>query len=128
MNCEELRNRVHQNLRENRSAEEGAEVAAHIEACPDCREFTAACQELTCKEFVDFLHSYLDCDLAPERTAFFDRHLALCPDCTTYIEAYRRTMDLSVSAMTQLSNTLPKIPEALVAAILDARSQGDQKG
>lgn len=126
MSCREYRAGLHEKLRGNLSAEKTAELKAHAETCPDCRDFKAVCQELTCKEFVDFLHAYIDHELSEERTLVFDRHLTVCPDCTAYLDGYRRTMNLSVTAMTGLSEKLPaKIPEDLVRAVLDARQQGD---
>ena len=126
MNCDEFRDKVHEHFRGNLPAGEGAELEAHAAECSECRDLTSTFQELTCKEFVDFLHAYIDRELPEGRTTVFDRHLSVCPDCTAYLESYRRTMNLSVAAMTELSEKLPaEIPEDLVQAILDARQRND---
>ena len=59
--------------------------------------------------------------LARDHAATFDRHLAVCPDCTNYLESYRKTMGLSVAAMSELGKR--EIPEDLVRAILEARKE-----
>ncbi len=124
MNCPEFRDKTHEHLRGNLPRGEEVELKAHAEECSECSDFTSTCSELTCKEFVDFLHSFIDGELAKERATVFDRHLSVCPDCTAYLESYRRTMELSVLAMTDLSVS-EKIPEELVLAVLNAQKQGE---
>jgi anti-sigma factor RsiW len=124
MNCETYRLKIHEKLRGALDDDTRAQLADHVGSCPECTRFTDACQELTCKQFVDFLHAYLDGEFSGERLATVERHLSVCPDCTTYLESYRRTISLSVSAMTELSEKLPEeIPEGLLRAILDDRKR-----
>ncbi len=121
MNCDSFRNRIHEHLRGGLSKEERDEVERHAEECSDCGDHRTSCQELTCREFVNFLHAYIDQDLSAERLAVFDRHLSVCPDCTGYLDGYRKTMGLSVAALSELSER--EIPEDLVKAILEARKR-----
>ncbi len=121
MNHDEFKNLVHEYFRGAVTEEKRAEVERHAQECSSCGEFMKACQELTCREFVDFLHAYIDKELPAERSATFDRHLAVCPDCTNYLESYRKTIGLSVAAMSELAKR--KIPEDLVRAILEARKR-----
>ena len=121
MNCDLYRDRLHEYLRSRLSEAEGGDVERHEAECADCRGYRESCEELTCREFVDFLHAYLDQDLPEERVTVFDRHLSVCSDCTNYLDSYRKTMGLSVTALSELATR--EIPEALVQAILAARKK-----
>jgi anti-sigma factor RsiW len=49
---------------------------------------------VSCQELVELVTAYLDGSLSdPERDAF-EEHLALCQGCETYLDQFRRTVDL----------------------------------
>ena len=122
MNHQDSQQQVHDYLRGTLEGAHKDRLERHAEECTSCREYMKSCQELTCREFVDFLHAYLDKDLPEKSRVVFDRHLARCPDCTNYLHSYRETIDLSVAAMSRLASR--EIPEDLVSAILKSRDQG----
>jgi anti-sigma factor RsiW len=78
---------------------------------------------VTCRELTDFLADYLGDELAEPLRAAFDKHLAACPDCRRYLDSYRKTIQLSQTALGP-STESAEVPEALVAAILKAKRQG----
>ncbi len=119
MTHEDFKKLVHEYLRGLLTDDQRRELEQHAAECPSCEKMMSACQELTCREFVDFLHAYIDMELPAKRATVFDRHLAVCPDCESYVDSYRRTMSLSTEAMKTLGKR--EIPEDLVRAILDAR-------
>ena len=124
MNCEEYRIAIHDYARGILSPEDVAQVEQHMHGCGNCVEFNELCAELSCREFVEFLSDYLEDDLAPERRAVFERHMTICPDCVNYLASYRRTLELGVQALSgEERAATQRIPEALVSAILAARSR-----
>jgi anti-sigma factor RsiW len=79
---------------------------------------------MTCREFVDFLIDYDSGELPEAQRAPFDEHLVVCPPCIAYLETYRETVALGKAAFQEPDDPLPdEVPEALVRAILTARSQ-----
>lgn len=77
---------------------------------------------MTCKEVVDFLMDYLAGELGCEERALFEKHLSLCPPCVEFLRAYRLTISLEKAAARECPETLERVPEALVRAILAARA------
>ncbi len=121
MNCDDYKSRLHDYFHDSLAPGPKGEVDRHALACGPCGELMRLARELSCKDFVSFLNQYIDDELAPERRAVFERHLTICADCTAYIDSYRKTMSLSVSALRDAVPVPPHIPEALLRAILDAR-------
>ncbi len=121
MSCTVLKSAAHDYFLELLPPQEVARIDAHVATCSECTEFMRVCRELSCREFIEFLNEYVDLELEPRRRAVFDRHLGICPDCTAYLDSYRKTMQLSVTALK--GGVLPQqpIPEELVRAILAAR-------
>jgi anti-sigma factor RsiW len=78
---------------------------------------------LTCREFIDFLMAYQSGDLPPEQRAVFDEHLADCPDCAVYLRTYRLTVRIEKLVCGCPDVPPADAPEALIRAILAARSQ-----
>jgi predicted anti-sigma-YlaC factor YlaD len=75
---------------------------------------------MTCREFAEFLDAFLAGTLSGEEGASFRRHLAVCTDCQSYLDTYRRTVDLCESMRRDAE--LPRdVPEDLVKAILQSR-------
>lgn len=79
---------------------------------------------ITCRELESFIVDYLD-DALPRRSrAVFELHIRLCRDCRSFLEAYRRTIDLSQAAMHEPAGApIEQVPEDLVKAILAARAE-----
>jgi len=123
MTCKQFEAQVHEYLRGALSAAACAEIERHATECAACKGLLKRCQELTCKEFVEFLNDYLDGDLDGQRHSVFDQHLAVCPDCRAYVASYRRTMELSVTALGGELAVPEEIPERLLRAILDSRKK-----
>jgi anti-sigma factor RsiW len=75
---------------------------------------------MTCQELTEFIASYLDGELPDEQRRVFDRHLSVCPDCCHYLDAYRKTIDLTKSTYVEPAVLREQMPDALVQAILRA--------
>ena len=73
----------------------------------------------TCRETMEFLRAYVDGDLPDGERAIFERHLESCPPCVNYLDSYRATIALARDACG--SDEVPRPPDELVRAILDAR-------
>ena len=81
---------------------------------------------LTCREMDDFVVDYLDDALPTSVRLKFDFHLRTCPDCREYLRGYRKSIELTRRVFEQDDAEVPAdVPEALVAAILDARREPD---
>lgn len=77
---------------------------------------------MTCKEFEDFVQTYIDEDLPAQQQAVFERHIRFCRECREYLAAYRRTIEVGRSVLTNTENPVPEdVPEDLINAILEAR-------
>jgi len=77
---------------------------------------------ITCRECAEFLMDYLDGLLPEEQGQRFSFHIERCADCLHYVENYRRTAAMTAE-LGKCDQPPPKIPPALVAAILAARKQ-----
>ncbi len=75
---------------------------------------------VSCQELGGFMVDYLEGTLPKGQRRTFDRHLRLCRDCRRYLEAYKRTINLSQTACREPD---APIPEELVKAILAARDE-----
>ncbi len=78
---------------------------------------------ITCRELVEFLCDYESGELPEAQRAEFERHLAVCPPCVRYLDSYRTTIVIGKRCCDEASRNLPEMPEALVKAILAARSK-----
>ena len=76
---------------------------------------------ISCQQLVEFCLDYLEGDLPDDEQQRFRRHLGHCPDCVTFFETYRRTADLSRSALNTLSVTMPTAVKESVHAFLRDR-------
>ncbi len=77
---------------------------------------------MTCRELLEHLDAYLANELDRETRLLVDEHLALCADCASYVDSYRKTIELSREALQAPPNgPPPELPESLVKAILAAR-------
>lgn len=83
---------------------------------------------MNCREFSDFLMNYLDGELPPAQHDSFEGHLRLCPDCVTYLRTYEETVALGKTVCRDPEGPVPdEVPESLVAAILSARTIGEEE-
>ncbi len=76
---------------------------------------------MNCREFVDFLMQYIEDELPEEQAAVFRQHMLDCPPCETYLDTYRETVRLGRGVCREDESLPDDVPEALVAAILEAR-------
>lgn len=51
--------------------------------------------ELVCRELVELVTHYLDGALPPSELERFEAHLAECDQCGTYVDQFRRTIELT---------------------------------
>lgn len=51
--------------------------------------------ELTCQELVELVTDYLDGAMAAADVRRSDEHLTICDGCTTYLDQFRKTIDLA---------------------------------
>jgi anti-sigma factor RsiW len=75
---------------------------------------------MKCQDCIDFLCDYLDESLPPEQAEVFRQHLEKCSPCVSYLETYKKTLELG-KAVCQCDEDTHEIPEELVQAILSAR-------
>ena len=125
MTCDEFKLAIHHLFKRHVAEAERpaleASAAAHRAACTDCEDFMQLVERLSCRELIEFLNDYLDDVLPTARRAVFEEHLQICPDCKNYLDAYRKTMEMSVASMMKQGDHLDAPPEELVRAILKAR-------
>ena len=78
---------------------------------------------LTCRELVDFMDDYWSGALPYETVDRFNQHLAACPSCVNYTNTWKEVIRVGRAALLASDATVPAdVPEALVAAILAART------
>lgn len=77
---------------------------------------------MTCAEADAFIVDYLEARLPPRQREIFERHLQLCPPCQRYLDRYRATLRLAETQRQAETEAGDTVPEALVQAILRARS------
>jgi anti-sigma factor RsiW len=79
---------------------------------------------ITCREVAAFIMDYVSGELAGDSLALFEYHMSLCPNCRTYLEQYRRSIELGRRAFDDPDAAATNsMPEELVDAILAARSR-----
>lgn len=78
---------------------------------------------MTCREVAEFLMRYLDGELSPAERAEFERHLAVCAACVSYLDSYRKTVEVERLAHAGDRDATERVPEGLVRAILEARKR-----
>lgn len=73
---------------------------------------------ISCQQLVEYCLDYIEGDLPDEEQLRFRRHLGQCPDCVTFFETYRRTPEVSRSA---LETTMPASVKESVRSFLRER-------
>ena len=68
--------------------------------------------------------SYQENDLPSGERAAFERHLAACPPCQAYMDSYDKTVELAKQSAED-DPAPAQVPEALIAAILAARTASE---
>lgn len=77
---------------------------------------------ISCEEFEGFIFDYIDDQLSPKVKSVFEFHLKRCKECREFLEAYKRSIEISRAIYDEKSGTLSyEVPEELIKAILDAR-------
>ncbi len=83
---------------------------------------------ITCAELEAFIADYLEGDLTSREKWVFELHLKMCPECRSYLEAYRRSIEMGQRVFRAPDASVPAdVPEDLVQAILAARGVGDRR-
>jgi anti-sigma factor RsiW len=78
---------------------------------------------ITCRELIEFLDDYIANDMDAARRRIADEHLAVCPACVSYVDSYRKTIEMGRTALTDPSAPAPAdVPPELVRAILASRA------
>ncbi len=75
---------------------------------------------MKCQDCIDFLLDFVEGTLPSEQAEVFQQHLDKCAPCVSYLETYKKTLELG-KAVCQCDEDTNEIPEQLVQAILDAR-------
>ena len=78
---------------------------------------------MNCREFTEFLMAYLDRELPEDTRNSFEFHLHGCQSCVNYRESYQATVALGRAACSEDAAIPDDVPEALVQAILAARTK-----
>lgn len=76
---------------------------------------------ITCRELIDFIADYLDGTIPDASRREFDVHLAVCPSCVSYLDGYRKTIQLGKEALRTDRPASELAPEWLVKAVRRAR-------
>ena len=50
-----------------------------------------------CKEFIDNIMGYIDKELDLETMLALENHLELCPECKSFVDTYKKMLELSGS-------------------------------
>ena len=78
---------------------------------------------ITCKEFDAFIVDYLDNSLPQTQRERFELHMEDCRACAEYLEAYKRSAELSKQLLASPDEGLPEdVPADLIAAVVDAQN------
>jgi anti-sigma factor RsiW len=77
---------------------------------------------MTCRELYGFLDEFLDGLLDAATSRDFERHVEDCASCRRYLASYRTTVGIARRAEQADQPAAACAPEALVRAILAARS------
>ena len=54
-------------------------------------------EEAGCKDFVDNIMGYIDKELDYETMRTLEQHLELCPECKSFVDTYKKMLELSSS-------------------------------
>ena len=77
---------------------------------------------MTCREFEGFVLDYVDGKLPQHQKSLFELHMHRCRECRQYLEAYRRTQEITRATFHSPDAPVPDdVPDDLVKAILKAR-------
>jgi len=80
--------------------------------------------DMTCRDLAEFLMAYLDGELEDGERRVFEQHLQMCPPCVDYLKSYEECVKAGRAACREEElRAGDSVPEALVQAILAARSQ-----
>lgn len=79
---------------------------------------------MSCRTFEGFVLDYIDDKLPPHQKSLFESHMRRCRECRQYLEAYKRTQEITRAVFTSPDAPLPdEVPEDLIKAILKARNR-----
>lgn len=79
---------------------------------------------MTCRGLYGFLDDFLDGSLDAEARRSFENHIEKCPACRRYLTTYRTTLQVARKSECADEPAGADAPEALIRAILAARSGG----
>jgi hypothetical protein len=51
----------------------------------------------TCKQMTELVYDYLNDALGPRVKRDFMKHLAICPDCVSFLNTYKKTVEITLS-------------------------------
>jgi len=81
---------------------------------------------ITCKEFNDFIYDYVEEYLTQEQLILFKRHMKVCPMCRNFLRTYLTAYKAKDELLPYSDLDVPvSVPQDLIDAILDVRSQED---
>lgn len=82
---------------------------------------------LTCEDMHKFLDDYLAGELPAKQHIAFSWHIRMCKCCKDYLEAYRRSIELSrESFYEELGENCEDLPESLVESIIAAKREPEE--
>lgn len=82
---------------------------------------------LTCEDAHKFLDDYLAGELPAKQRIAFSWHIRMCEHCEDYLEAYRRSIELSSKSFyEELDANCEDLPESIVESIIAAKRASEE--
>jgi len=79
----------------------------------------------TCKQMTELVYDYLHDALGPRVKRDFTKHLAICPDCISFLNTYKKTVQITRSVRAE---DMPAKVRDSILAFLRRRARGNRTG
>lgn len=80
----------------------------------------------TCQDVNDFLTAYSEGELEEGERRRFERHVARCASCGTYLDQYRRTLELVKGAGGEAEHPPEELVRYTLAFLREHLGEGDE--
>jgi anti-sigma factor RsiW len=76
-------------------------------------------KQITCEKATSLIGAYVQSNLSPQMSLLFEEHLRACPDCVSFLNTYRKTLELAKSFLA--ADAPAESPARIRSRILDER-------